>query len=275
MIVAVALTAAAIGLCGLVLHVSPYAERIDGVWRAGGPLEYPPALAVLSAAGLACALGLYVRGSLRTDTTAMTVLVLVMATLASSDRAGLALLTLTAGAFAWRHPQTRMLLGAAGVIVAAAIVLILAFHPHAGKLESNLLHNPFASRTNVWGDAIRGALRAPLTGYGPGQFPRVYTGLVHPPAVTLAHNEVLEQAADAGLLAAAGAIIVVLVGLTRCISGIRQSDPVALSLSLSSGAILASSMYDFTWSFLPLAVIAVVAMARLAPAASASHDEQP
>jgi hypothetical protein len=266
MIVAVALTSAMIGLFGLALHVSPYAERIDGVWRAGGPLEYPPALAVLCAAGLACALGLYVRGSLRTDSAAMTIVVLGTAALASYDRAGLALVMLTAWAFAWRHPRSRILLGAAvGVIAAVACLLLLASHPDLGKLQSSLLHDPFTSRTTVWIDAIRGVLRAPLAGYGPGQFPRVYVGLAHPPAVTLAHDQVLEQAADAGLLAAAGAILVLLAGLSRCLSGIRKSDPVTLSLALSAGVVLTSSMYDFTWSFLPLAVIATVASAQLVP----------
>jgi O-antigen ligase len=273
-IVAVALTTAVSGLVGFLLHLSPYAESIGGVWRAAGAMEYPPALAVLSAAGLACALALYVRGALRTDTAAVAVVLLVAGALASYDRAGLVLLVLTASVFGWRHPQTRMLLGAVAVTTAAAAVaLLLASHPDASTLHSSLFHDPFASRTNVWADAARGAARSPFTGYGPGQFPRVYAGLAHPPLVTLAHDQVLEQAADAGLLAAAGAVLVLLAGFGRCLAGIGDPDPTRLAFALAAGVVLLSSLYDFTWSFVPLAVLATVAMARLSGRRSSLRPE--
>src|SRR3954454_21881941 len=52
---AVAAIAVGTGLAGLIaalLHAAPYAERIAGVWRPGGPFEYPPALALLEVSAL-------------------------------------------------------------------------------------------------------------------------------------------------------------------------------------------------------------------------------
>jgi len=44
--------AALAGLAGIVLRDEPWAERIGGSWRAGGPFEYPPALALLQVSAL-------------------------------------------------------------------------------------------------------------------------------------------------------------------------------------------------------------------------------
>jgi O-antigen ligase len=44
--------AALAGLTGVVLREEPWAERIGGAWRAGGPFEYPPALALLQVSAL-------------------------------------------------------------------------------------------------------------------------------------------------------------------------------------------------------------------------------
>jgi hypothetical protein len=47
-----AIAAAAAGLGAAVTGQAPWAERIAGVWRPGGPLEYPPALALLELSAL-------------------------------------------------------------------------------------------------------------------------------------------------------------------------------------------------------------------------------
>jgi O-antigen ligase len=50
-----AIVAVVAGLAGLIAAVTfstPYAERIAGVWRPGGPFEYPPALALLVVSAL-------------------------------------------------------------------------------------------------------------------------------------------------------------------------------------------------------------------------------
>lgn len=46
-IVVLAAAAAIVGLVACALRVEPFAQRIGGSWRPGGPFEYPPALALL------------------------------------------------------------------------------------------------------------------------------------------------------------------------------------------------------------------------------------
>jgi O-antigen ligase len=263
-VLAVALTAAAVAIFGFAARVSPYAERIDGVWRAAGTLEYPPALAVLAAAGLASALALCRCGELEAGTAGAAIVLLTGAAAASYDRAGLVLLALVAATFAWRRPGARRLVGVCAV---AALLLggaaIAVTHPDPARLRAELTHDPLASRTTVWEDAIRGIVRRPLQGYGPGRFPRIYATLAHPPAVTLAHDQVLEEAADAGIVAGLGALVVIAAGACRCARAIRAGEPEALALALAGLVILVASLYDFTWSFTSLAAIATIALARL------------
>jgi O-antigen ligase len=44
--------AAALGLFGLAVHEGPFAEKIYGRWRPGGPFEYPPTLALVQVSAL-------------------------------------------------------------------------------------------------------------------------------------------------------------------------------------------------------------------------------
>lgn len=55
-VLALAVASALLGLAGAALQELPYAERIGGSWRPGGPLEYGPALGALQLAGLPLAL---------------------------------------------------------------------------------------------------------------------------------------------------------------------------------------------------------------------------
>ncbi|MCL4287285.1 MAG: O-antigen ligase family protein [Thermoleophilia bacterium] len=55
-VLALAVAAALLGLAGAALQELPYAERIGGSWRPGGPLEYGPALGTLQLAGMPLAL---------------------------------------------------------------------------------------------------------------------------------------------------------------------------------------------------------------------------
>lgn len=262
---ATALTAAAIGLGGMALRLTPYAERIDGVWRAGGTLEYPPALAVLCVCGLACTLALLARGGLRGDTAGAAIAIQAAAVLLTLDRAGLALAAVVVSVFFRTQPVVRRVLfwtlGSAAVL---ALAVAVALHPSPQRVIAHLDHDPLASRTQVYADAARAAIRHPLTGYGPGRFTRIYARMVDPPPVALAHDQVLEQAVEAGLTAAVGALVVLLAGLWRGVRALRSDDPTCLAFGLISLAVLASSVYDFTWSFAPLAALAVIALGRLA-----------
>src|SRR4051812_45897624 len=49
---AMAIAAGLAGLIAAALHEPPFAERLEGVWRPGGPFEYPPALALLEVSAL-------------------------------------------------------------------------------------------------------------------------------------------------------------------------------------------------------------------------------
>ena len=51
-VAALALAEGVLGLHAVALHALPDAERIDGVWRAGGTYQYPPALAIAQVAAL-------------------------------------------------------------------------------------------------------------------------------------------------------------------------------------------------------------------------------
>jgi O-antigen ligase len=44
--------AAAAGLAGVATRSTPFAECLSGTWRAGGPLEYPPALALVAVSAI-------------------------------------------------------------------------------------------------------------------------------------------------------------------------------------------------------------------------------
>jgi hypothetical protein len=60
---ALAVVAGAAGLVAAVTLSTPYAERIAGVWRPGGPFEYPPALALLEVSALPVLLAAVTRRS--------------------------------------------------------------------------------------------------------------------------------------------------------------------------------------------------------------------
>ena len=68
-VLALGLATATAGLAGLALRSPPLAERIAGVWRAGGTFEYPPALGLFCVCALAFALALHAAGG-STDLTA-------------------------------------------------------------------------------------------------------------------------------------------------------------------------------------------------------------
>ncbi|HUZ84248.1 MAG TPA: hypothetical protein VMU66_06105 [Gaiellales bacterium] len=264
---ATALTAAVIGLAGLALHLRPFAERIDGFWRAGGTFEYPPALAVMCACGIACALALHARGGLGRDTAVVSVVALAAASLGTADRAGLVLELAVVVAFWASQPVVRPVVAWAGPIVAlvgVAAVMLLA--PSPSRLLGHLGHDPFAGRAAVAVDAVRAMLDRPLAGFGPGGFTHIYAGMTNPPAIALAHDQVLEQGVEAGLAAAAGVLAVLVAGLARSLRQIRGTDPARLAFALSAAVLLLAGLYDFTWSFAPLAATAVIMLGRLASA---------
>ena len=265
-IAAVASAAACVGIAALVLHHEPAAERIAGIWRAGGTFEYPPALAVACVCGLACVLGLVGARELSPITAGATVLLLLTAIALSYDRAGAVLAVVVVMLYALRLRERRRVVGVGvAAVLVAAVVAVTVARPSGAALDRHLRHGPIAARSDIWSDAWRGVRRRPTLGFGPGGFRRIYSGASASDATRAgrAHDVVLDQAVEAGVVAAAGAVVLLVAGLVRAARGLADDDPLVVAWACAAGAVLLSSLYDFTWSFPPLALVAGIALARL------------
>ena len=107
-------------------------------------------------------------------------------------------------------------------------------------------------------------------GYGPGQFRRIYAAPepgVAPAAghVSLAHDAVLEQAVEAGLIAAAGMALALLAMLFAGVPAVSSRDPGRIAFGVSAAAVALSGLYDFTWSFPPLVLLGALATLAARP----------
>src|SRR6478672_8941828 len=85
-VLALGLATATAGLAGLALRSPPLAERIAGVWRAGGTFEYPPALGLFCVCALAFALAVHAAGRIDRLTGVVSGAVLTAAAVATFDR---------------------------------------------------------------------------------------------------------------------------------------------------------------------------------------------
>jgi O-antigen ligase len=159
-----------------------------------------------------------------------------------------------------RHRAGRRLIVAAGVAACVIMLATVAAAP-AGPVGRLILHDPLSGRWTLWREAFDAVRAQPWTGYGPGSFTRIY--LVAPAAggIHVGHDMVVEQAVEAGAVAALGAIVLVAAGLVRAGRGLAAADPRQLAFACIALTILVSSTYDFTWSYPPLALLAVVALA--------------
>ena len=257
----VATAASAAGVLAYALRATPDAQHIDGVWRAAGAFEYPPALAIVSVCGIAAVCALTASAVLGRAPALALVAVLASGLVLSFDRAGLAMGVAVAVIFAVRVPATRGLwpAAAAGLLVAAALVAI--HPPHSGKLSGHLQHGLLSGRSGVWSDAWEAFERRPVEGYGPGGFARIYLGKVGAGSAGLAHDLPLEQAVEAGAVAAAAAVVLVVAVFLRCGRGLARRDPISIAYACIGLGIVVSGLYDFTWSFAGLALLGVVGAA--------------
>lgn len=269
-VAAVAAAAAAAGVTALVLRQTPYAERIDGIWRAGGTPEYPPALAVLCVCGLAAGLALVTTGEIGMAFAFVLGAILVAGLVLSYDRAGILMGAVVLALFAGRAARVRRMLPALAVGLVVAVTVVGARPPALHAVRAELTHAPLGARSNVWSDAWRGFRRRPVEGYGPGGFARIYDTGFDPTQTGLAHDLPLEQAVEAGALAGAAAVVLVACGLWRTVRGLGARDPVRLAFACIGVAMLISGLYDFTWSYPPLALLGLVGIAG----ASAGPDQR-
>jgi O-antigen ligase len=256
-------TVATAGLGGLALQVHPLAERIAGVWRAQGTLEYPPALGLVCVCALAATLALHATGTLDRTSTAVVAAILAAAAIATFDRVAWIETVAVLVLFAARVPQLRRTAGlAVGIAAAIGLVALAVAHPSRAALERHLRHGPISSRSDVWHVSWDAFRDRPLLGYGPGQFRKIYetprflnTGTGR---IGLAHDAVLEQGVEAGVVAAAGTALALLAMLAAGASALGSRDPARLAAGVAAVAVALSGVYDITWSFAPLLLLGAV-----------------
>lgn len=260
------LVVATTGIAGLALQTPPLAERIAGVWRAQGTLEYSPALGLLCVCALAAALALHATGTLERSSTVVVCAILVGAVVATFDRVAAIEAALVLALFAVRAPAVRRTVAVTLAVAAAcALVALAVSHPSRAALERHLRHGPISSRSAVWHAAWRAAKQRPALGYGPGRFTAaIYdTGpavLLEPAAqVSQAHDAVLEQAVEAGVVAAAGAALLLAAMLVIGAGALASPNPTTLAYGVTATAVALSGLYDFIWSFPPLLLLGALA----------------
>jgi O-antigen ligase len=202
----IAAVSAAMGLAGTVLGQRPYAVAIAGDWRPAGPLEYPPALALLVVCALPVFIGL-VRARARPPRVvgaaglALTTAILLLA----QSRIGLALglgVAVAAVSFA-NCPDSRPAPGrragqfvvVGGVALAVLAAGVLAFSAGDGP-ESGFLHG----REDTWRAAVETFLDRPLHGAGADAFLAGSARHQEGAAIRFAHGLPLELAAELGVL---------------------------------------------------------------------------
>jgi O-antigen ligase len=264
LVAALATTSAVAGLVGVALHRLPAAERIDGVWRAGGTLEYPPALAVLCVCGLAAVLALDATGGLGRPIAAGMAGVLVAALALTYDRAGIVMAAGLVVVWARRRLGRKRIAAVAGTAACLIALAAVAAAP-SGPVQRLLLHDPLGGRWTLWRAAVDAVLVHPWTGYGPDGFTRIHQIAPTTGGIALAHDAVVEQAVEAGAVAALGAVALIAAGLVRAGRGLAARDPRRLAFACIALTLLVSCTYDFTWSFPPLALLAVIALAGALP----------
>jgi hypothetical protein len=78
---------------------------------------------------------------------------------------------------------------------------------------------------------------------------------------------VLEQAVEAGLIAAAGTALALLAMLVAGVPALSARDPGRIAFGVSATAVALSGLYDFTWSFPPLVLLGALAALAARPEA--------
>src|SRR5262249_24329601 len=157
-VLALGMATATAGLAGLALHSGPLAERIDGVWRAGGTFEYPPALGLLCICALAYALGLHASRDLDRTTSLIAGAVVVVAAAATFDRVTWIGSVAVATLFAVRAPAARRAIALlAAIAVCGAAAALALSHPNLSALERHLRHGPVSARRAAWSHAWHAA----------------------------------------------------------------------------------------------------------------------
>jgi O-antigen ligase len=256
-IATIAAVSAALAVGAVALHERPYALEIGGGWRAAGPLEYPPGLALLVVCALPALIGA-LRPGCPTCLRALAAagLALSAGALALADsRLGLAL-GLGVVALALHRATRSRALAAVGVAV-AVVAGSLAFGPGDGP-RSGFLHG----REDTWEAAAETFLDRPLHGAGADAFLAGSARHQEGAAIDFAHNLPLELAAELGL--AGLGLALALYAFTLLLAWRVRGTDAGWLFGPAAVAFLVANLLDWPWHLAGSGAIWALACGALA-----------
>jgi O-antigen ligase len=279
-----AVAAGLAGLAGVVTSSSPWAERIAGVWRPGGPFEYPPALALLQVSALPALLSAVASRSRRLRAGGAAGLAVAGGVLAlSASRVGLAMAVAVIGlawlrrllsrsATAGHAPVLPKSAAIAAIAIGALLAGSLAFGSQAGRgagAESGFLHG----RTDTWEAAIETFADRPLLGAGADAFLAGSARHQDGQTILFAHSLPLELAAELGI---AGLLLALALyaSAARLLWSARGTSAIWL-LGPSVAAFLIAGLVDWPWHLAGAGAAWAIAAGGLAGAAARTEKQLP
>jgi O-antigen ligase len=244
-VAAIAFGAGLAGLVAVALHLPPYAEPIAGVWRPGGPFEYPPALALLEVSALPALLAAAsARSRLLAGAGAAGLAVAAAVLVLSASRLSLAMAILVVGLWIAARVQVRMRLAAPLLLVVALLAGGLAFGLSAGQGEgpaSDFLHG----RGSTWGAALDTFADRPLLGAGADAFLAGSARHQGGQTILFAHDLPLELGAELGVAGFGLAIALYAAGALALWRA--RGTRAAILLGPAAVAFLLASLIDWPW----------------------------
>lgn len=259
-----------VGLVGVALRTGPVADRIGGVWRPGGTLEYSAALALLEVSALPILLSAICSRSRRAMVAGSIGAAIAAAVLAlAGSRTGLALAAAVCAAAILAPGRTvRAPRAQAALAVLALAATGFAVHLVAGGYApppgahgaAHARHHRLPARVrrgiepssgfdhgrlDAWRAAVETFEDHPLRGAGADAFLAASARHQRHGPVRFAHDLPLELAAELGV---AGAILAVALYATSAavIWGAR-SHPAAWLLGPAVAAFLLANLLDWPW----------------------------
>jgi putative inorganic carbon (hco3(-)) transporter len=177
---------------------------------------------------------------------------------------------------------------AAGAVAAVGVLLVIQSNPQrfheALRLKENVAQENVSTRFGAWGAAARLASDHPLLGVGPGNFQFHYNQLTGQPlgtfTLTVAHNALLDVAAELGLVAMCLLALYLVLAFTRLTGTIQRGYGDAgfvRALRVSLTIAIVSAMFLSEQYFLPFWLIGGLAAAIWVDGQrrAAEHDAAP
>lgn len=160
----------------------------------------------------------------------------------------------------------------AGALAAAGTLLVIHSNPQrfheALSLKSSVAQQNVSTRFGAWGAAARLASDHPLLGVGPGNFQFHYNQLTGQPlgtfTLTVAHNALLDVAAELGLLAMCLLALYLVLAFVRLTTSLQRGygDPAFVrALRISLTIAIVSAMFLSEQYFLPFWLLGALAAA--------------